>query len=101
MYFDEDASLNQLQGKTVAAVGFGTQGMAQALNLRDSGLEVIVAEARGSDGWKRAEAEDFEVIPFEDAAARADIFNLQIPDMAFRLADTYNRYIKTRIRWAI
>ena len=96
MYFDDDASLDELQGKTIAAVGFGTQGMAQALNLRDSGLEVIVAEEKGSEGWKRAEAEDFEVIPFEDVAERANIFNLQIPDMAFALAATYNRYIKDR-----
>lgn len=95
-YGDEDADLAWLAGRTIAAVGFGTQGMAQALNMRDSGLRVIVSEAPGSEAWRRAEAEGFSVFPFDEVAERADVFNLQIPDMAFRLADVYNRHIKPR-----
>jgi ketol-acid reductoisomerase len=96
MYFDQDADLRLLAGRTVAVVGFGTQGMAQGLNLRDSGLEVIVGEKPGSAAWNKAEAENFEVMPIEEVAGRADIFNLQVPDMAFRLADAYNQKIKDK-----
>lgn len=96
MYFEEDADLNLLEGKTVAAVGFGTQGMAQALNMRDSDLNVIVGEEEGSEAWARAEAEGFTVMPIEAVAQQADIFNLQIPDMAFRLAEAYNQKIKDK-----
>jgi len=93
-YGENDADLGLLAGKTIAAVGFGTQGMAQALNMRDQGLRVIVAETPASDAWKRAEAERFEVLPIDAVGGRADVYNLQIPDMAFRLADAYNQHIK-------
>jgi len=95
-YTEADADLGLLAGKTVAAVGFGTQGMAQALNLRDQGLHVVVAEVPGSDAWARAAAEEFEVMTIEQVAGRADVYNLQIPDMAFRLADAYNQKIKAK-----
>ncbi len=93
-YTESDADLGLLAGKTIAAVGFGTQGMAQALNMRDQGLHVIVAENAGSDAWKRAAAEKFDVLPVTEVGGRADVYNLQIPDMAFRLADAYNQHIK-------
>jgi ketol-acid reductoisomerase len=93
-YLEADADLGLLAGKTVAAVGFGTQGMAQALNVRDSGLNVIVAEEPGSEAAARAEAEGFTVLPIEAVAGEADIFNLQIPDMAYRLAAAYNEKIR-------
>jgi len=93
-YGENDANLALLTGKTVAAIGFGTQGMAQALNMRDSGLKVIVGEETGSTAWARAETEGFSVMPIEAVAEEADVFNLQIPDMAFRLADAYNEKIR-------
>ena len=95
-YFEDHADLSLLRGKTVAAVGFGTQGMAQALNIREQRVPVIVGEEPGSEAWARAEAEDFRVLPIEEVAQHADIFNLQIPDMAFRLADAYNQKIRDK-----
>lgn len=96
LYFDDDADLGILDGKTVAVVGFGTQGMAQGLNMRDSGLNVIVGEEPGTAAWKNAKAEGFKVMTIEQAAEKASIFNLQIPDMAYRLADAYNKKIKDK-----
>jgi ketol-acid reductoisomerase len=96
LYLDGDADLGLLSGKTVAVVGFGTQGMAQALNTRDSGIQVIVGEEPGSVAWQRAVNEGFEVMEIAKVAGRATIFNLQIPDMAFRLADAYNKFIRDK-----
>ncbi|MGQ9682005.1 MAG: ketol-acid reductoisomerase [Anaerolineae bacterium] len=98
LYFDTDADLGLMADQTVAAIGFGTQGMGQALNLRDSGLKVIVGEEAGSKAWALAEAEGFETFPYSEAVQRASIFNLQVPDMAFRLADVYNQAIKPHHR---
>jgi len=96
MYLDADADLSLIVDQTVAAIGFGTQGMSQALNMRDSGVKVIVGDEPGSKSWELARAEGFAVMPVEEAAEKAQIFNLQIPDMAFRLADVYNTKIKPR-----
>jgi ketol-acid reductoisomerase len=96
LYFDDDADLDLLESKTVAMVGFGTQGMAQGLNIRDSGLEVIVGEEPDSAPWKRAADEGFEVMSISEVAGRADIYNLQIPDMAFRQADAYNQMLRDK-----
>ena len=96
LYGENGADLGLLEGKTVAVVGFGTQGMAQGLNIRDSGLNVIVGEEPGSAGWARAESQGFSVVPISEIAEKADIFNLQVPDMAFRLAKAYNEEIKPK-----
>ena len=79
VYHDEDASLAAIQGQTIAILGYGNQGSAQARNLRDSGLEVIVGNIE--DSYRQAAlADGFEVVPMAEAAARADALFLLTPD---------------------
>lgn len=80
MYYDGDADLALLKGKTIAIIGFGSQGHAHAQNLRDSGLDVVVAESPGSAAWERAVAAGFEVLGAEEAARRATVVMLLVPD---------------------
>lgn len=80
MYFDKDADLNVLKGKTIAVIGYGSQGHAQALNLRDSGLNVIVGLKRGGNSWKKAEADGMKVMEVPDAVKAADIVHILVPD---------------------
>ena len=79
MYYDQDAKLEVLQGKTVAIVGYGSQGHAQAQNLRDSGVKVVVGLRQGKS-WKQAEADGFEVYPVSEAVAVADLIQILLPD---------------------
>ena len=60
IYLEKDTDLKLLKGKTIGIVGFGSQGHAHAQNLRDSGCEVIVAEAKGTEGWKNAQKAGFK-----------------------------------------
>jgi ketol-acid reductoisomerase len=79
IYYDEDASLDAISGQTVAILGYGNQGSAQARNLRDSGLDVIVGNIE--DSYRdRAIADGFEVVPIAEASARADALFLLTPD---------------------
>ena len=80
IYYDADASLDYLKDKTIAVLGYGSQGHAQAQNLRDSGCRVVVGLRPGSAGWARAEADGLEVTTVAEAAARADIVQFLIPD---------------------
>ena len=82
IYYEDDASLEPLSGKTVAVIGYGSQGHAHALNLRDSGVRVVVGLRVGSPSWKEAEEEGLEVLPVAEAAARGDIIAVLIPDQA-------------------
>lgn len=79
-YYDADANLQLLAGKTIAVIGYGSQGHAQALNLKDSGLNVIVALRPGSRRWQQAEAAGFEVTTVAEAAQKADIIQILTPD---------------------
>jgi ketol-acid reductoisomerase len=79
MYYEKDAELNVLQGKTIAIIGYGSQGHAQAQNLRDSGLKVIIGLRRGKS-WKTAEEDGFEVVTVDEAARRADVIQILMPD---------------------
>ena len=72
IYTDADASLEALQGKTAAILGYGNQGRAQALNLRDSGLQVIVGNQPDSY-YEQAQADGFEPRPISEAAAAGDV----------------------------
>jgi ketol-acid reductoisomerase len=80
IYRDQDASLDPLVGKTIAVIGYGSQGRAQALNLRDSGLDVIIGLRRGRS-WEEAEREGFRVYSVADAVKRSDVILVLIPDM--------------------
>jgi len=80
VFYDQDADLKYLDGKTVAIIGYGSQGHAQALNLRDSGVRVLVADVPGSENWERAAADGFEPLKAAEAAAMGDIIQILIPD---------------------
>ncbi|MCS7256592.1 MAG: ketol-acid reductoisomerase [Thermomicrobium sp.] len=80
IYYDQDADLKYLEGKTVAILGYGSQGHAHAQNLRDSGVRVIVGLHEGSRSRERAQNDGFEVVTPREAAARADIISMLMPD---------------------
>jgi ketol-acid reductoisomerase len=80
MYYDEDANLDLLAGKTVAIVGYGSQGHAHALNLKDSGINVIVGLYSGSKSTQKAEEAGLKVHPVADAAKAADLIMILLPD---------------------
>ena len=80
MYYDNDANLNFLNGKTIAIIGYGSQGHAQAQNLRDSGLNVIVAEVPGTDNYKLAQSHNFTPVTTREAAEKADLIQILTQD---------------------
>ncbi len=81
IYYQEDCNLSLLtEGKTIAIIGYGSQGHAHALNLKDSGCHVIIGLYEGSKSWKRAEEQGFEVFTASEAAKRADIIMILIND---------------------
>jgi len=80
MFYDRDADLSLLDGRTIGVIGYGSQGHAQAQNLRDSGCKVIVADAPGSTAWKAAEKAGFDVSDAADVAKKADIIVFLAPD---------------------
>jgi len=80
MYYDKDADLSLLQGKTLAIIGYGSQGHAQAQNLRESGLNVIISELEETDNWKLAKEHGFSPISAEEASNRADFIHILLPD---------------------
>ena len=82
IYYDDDADLRELQGRRVAVIGYGSQGHAHALNLRDSGVEVVVGLPEGSRSRARAEADGVGVTTPGAAAGQADIVMLLAPDTA-------------------
>ncbi len=80
MYYDADANLDLLNGKTIAIIGYGSQGHAHALNLRDSGVNVIVGLYPGSKSAIKAKESGLTVYPVEEAAKRADFIMVLLPD---------------------
>lgn len=78
-YFDDDADLKHIEGRTVAIIGYGNQGKSQALNLRDSGIEVIVGSPSDNSA-NRAKEDGFEVYSIAEAAQKADILFMLLPD---------------------
>ena len=79
-YYEKDGSLAPLQNKTIAIIGYGSQGHAHSLNLRDSGLKVVVGLQSGSKSKAKAEAAGLEVLSVADAARKADVVMLLMPD---------------------
>ena len=80
IYYEKDANLALLKNKVIGIIGYGSQGHAHAQNLRDSGLKVIVAEAKGTEGYKAAKKAGFDVSDAGDVAKRADIIMMLVPD---------------------
>lgn len=80
IFYQQDCNLAKLDGKTVAIIGYGSQGHAHALNLHDSGVDVIVGLYEGSKSWKKAEAAGLKVMTSADAAKNADIIMILIND---------------------
>ncbi len=80
MYYDKDADLKYLQGKKIAVIGYGSQGHAHSLNLKDSGLDVRVGLRPGSKRWAKAEEAGLKVVPVAQAAKEADVIMILIND---------------------
>src|SRR5215204_2301741 len=80
MIYDKDADLSQLDGKTVAILGYGSQGHAHALNLKDSGVEVVVGLREGSASVEKARGDGLRVEPVADAASEGDVVMILLPD---------------------
>ncbi len=80
IFYDDDADLSLLEGKTIAILGYGSQGHAHALNLRDSGCEVVVGLRAGSASRAEAEGEGLTVLEVGDAASRGDLVMILLPD---------------------
>ena len=92
LYYDKDASLEYLQGKTIAVIGYGSQGHAQAQNLRDAGMKVVVGLREGSKTFDRVKEDGLTPMSIEEAAKAGDIVHMLIPDE--QQAKIYNQYIK-------
>ncbi|MEC8473188.1 MAG: NAD(P)-dependent oxidoreductase, partial [Planctomycetota bacterium] len=76
IYYENDADLSHLKGKTVAILGYGSQGHAQAQNLRDSGCEVVIGQRPGSANYDLAVSHGFEPMSIADATKAADVVNI-------------------------
>ena len=80
LFYQEDCNLSLLEGKKIAIIGYGSQGHAHALNLKDSGCDVIIGLYEGSKSWAKAEAQGFKVYTAAEAAKQADIIMILIND---------------------
>lgn len=96
MYYDKDANWEMLNGKTIAIIGYGSQGHAHALNLKESGAKVIVGLYEGSKSWAKAEAAGLTVMTAADAAKAADVVMMLIPDE--KQAATYKKDIAPNLK---
>ncbi len=96
MYYEQDADLGLLKGKTVAIIGYGSQGHAQAQNLRDSGCTVVVGQRPGSANYDTAVKDGFQPVSAAEAAKQGDLVNILLPDEV--QADIYNQDIKPHLK---
>ncbi|MFM7920701.1 MAG: NAD(P)-dependent oxidoreductase, partial [Planctomycetaceae bacterium] len=96
VYYDDDADLSHLKGKTISIIGYGSQGHAQAQNLRDSGLKVVVAQRPGGPNYDLAKKHGFEPMSVEDAVKQADVINILLPDEL--AADVYKASIRPNLK---
>lgn len=92
IYYDNDICMDILKGKKVAIIGYGSQGRAQALNMRDSGVDVIVGLREGGASWRKAEEDGFKPMRIEDAAIEGDIIHMLIPDTS--QPEVYKNFIE-------
>ncbi|MGB9808352.1 MAG: ketol-acid reductoisomerase, partial [Thermosulfidibacteraceae bacterium] len=80
IYSDKDVSLDVLRGKRIAIIGYGSQGHAHALNLKDSGLDVVVGLKKGGKSWEKAEKDGLKVMEISEAVRSSDVVMILIPD---------------------
>ncbi len=95
IFYDKDISMDILKNKKVAIIGYGNQGHAHAQNLRDSGIDVIVGEVKGSKAWIIAEKNSFEVYTTDEASKKADVVTVLIPDDIQK--DVFYEYIEPNL----
>ncbi|RKW53982.1 MAG: ketol-acid reductoisomerase, partial [Lachnospiraceae bacterium] len=95
IYYQEDCNLSMLEGKTIAIIGYGSQGHAHALNLKESGCNVIVGLYEGSKSWARAESQGLKVYTAAEATKKADIIMILINDEL--QADLYKNDIEPNL----
>ena len=95
IYYQEDCNLSALEGQKIAIIGYGSQGHAHALNLKESGCDVIIGLYEGSKSWKRAEEQGFQVFTAAEAAKQADIIMILINDEL--QADMYKKDIEPNL----
>ncbi|MDZ4957273.1 ketol-acid reductoisomerase, partial [Clostridium perfringens] len=91
MYYEKDTNLDLLKGKKVAIIGYGSQGHAHALNLHESGVDVVVGLYEGSKSWERAEKTGLQVTTVAEASKVADVIMILLPDE--KQAKVYNSEI--------
>ena len=96
VYYEQDGDLSHLQGKTVAIIGYGSQGHAHALNLKESGVDVVVGLYEGSKSWPKAEQAGLRVLSTADASKIADIVMILVSDHI--QADLYKEHIEPNLK---
>lgn len=96
IYYDQDADLSVLKGKTIAILGYGSQGHAQAQNLRDSGCDVIIGQRPGSKNYDLAKSHKFEPVSVDEATKKADLVNMLLPDEV--QGDIYKNHVKPNLK---
>lgn len=96
IYYDDDADLSLLKGKKIAIIGYGSQGHAQAQNLRDSGCDVIVGQRKGGKNYDLAVEHGFKPMSAADAAAAGDLINVLLPDEL--QADVFQKEIRPNLK---
>jgi ketol-acid reductoisomerase len=96
IYYDNDADLSLLKGKTIAILGYGSQGHAQAQNLRDSGCEVIIGQRAGGPNYDLAKSHGFDPQPVEETVKRADLINILLPDEV--QGDIYRAHVRPHLK---
>ena len=92
MYYENDADLSLIEDKTIGVIGYGSQGHAHSLNLKDSGMDVVVGLYEGSKSWPKAEAEGLKVSLVVDAARDSDIVMMLLPDTS--MAEVYKESVQ-------
>lgn len=96
IYYDNDADLSVLKDKTIAILGYGSQGHAQAQNLRDSGCNVVIGQRPGSANYDLAKEHGFEPMSIEDACKKAQVINILLPDEV--QGDIYKQHIAANLK---
>ncbi|MEX0727080.1 MAG: ketol-acid reductoisomerase, partial [Planctomycetaceae bacterium] len=95
IYYDDDADLSLLKGKKIAIIGYGSQGHAQAQNLKDSGCDVIIGQRKGSPNYELAVSHGFKPMSAAEAAKAGDLVNILLPDEV--QADVYKADIRPNL----